>query len=645
MDSAVLGKAREFALKYGGAGCVVRSGYMVNSWGDTSERIHIYSATKGIGATLLGIALDEDKLRLTDRAMDHHPSIGVPPESNRQTGWLEEITIEHLATHTAGFEKDRGYAPLLFRPGSMFLYSDGGTNWLAECITLAYREDLYSLLKDRVLVHLGVSDQQLQWDVNDKRTDPIEGITRLPINAHIWTNAQVLARIGLLYLRRGVWKGRRIISRAFIEQLRQPIPRLGQVPTHPDSLLAPVGTTGHGLLWWNNADAHLPDVPTDAYWTYGLNSNLIIVVPSLDLVVSRTADKKADASSHPYRFPNGDIQPFLAPVVASVRGAKVTVTKPKPAYRPSPAIKGLTIDADRISIGNGDNWPITWGDDGGLYTVYCDGEGWGDRRFSMAMAKVSGRPPEVSGVNIPSPTGECGPDDTGFGKRGRKACGLVMADGVLYMWVRNLNSADGTGSSLAWSADCAQTWTWESWTLPECGYPVWLNAGRGYADGANDYLYFYFPDSPSAYAVTDRIDLGRVHRAKVTQRDAYEFFAGLDPANQPTWSNRFDERQGVFEHSGGCHRPCVTYNPGLKRYLLCTITTSGHFGLFDAPEPWGVWTSVYVTDEFSPSESPFAPQIPSKWISPDGTIFHLVYSCYPHGPYQFNIQKCILTLR
>ncbi|KPJ57822.1 MAG: hypothetical protein AMS16_00685 [Planctomycetes bacterium DG_58] len=646
MDSEVLGRGRDFALRHGGAGCVVRSGRLVCSWGDTTERIHVYSATKGIGATLLGLALDEGKLRLSDRAAEHHPDFGVPPESNRETGWLEEINILHLATHTAGFDKDRGYTALQFRPGSMFMYSDGGTNWLAECLTLAYGQDLYSLLTERVLVHLGVGKEQLMWDVNDKRPDPIEGIKRLPLNAHIWASADALARIGLLYLRGGEWNGRRIISREFIDQLRRPVAELARVPTHPNNQFG-LGMASHGLLWWNNADGRLPGVPTDAYWTHGLNDNLIIVVPSLDLVVSRTADRQADWQPNPYQFPDKNIEPFLAPVAASIRNTKVVtlpVEAPKPAYPPSRWIRGLIIEADRISIGHGDNWPMTWGDDGHLYTVYCDGQGWGDRRFSMAMAKVMGEPPGVSGVNIPSPTGEHGPDDTGYDIHGRKASGLVMADGVLYMWVRNLNPADGTGSSLAWSTDRARTWTWASWTLPECGYPVWLNAGRDYADGPDDYLYFYWPKSPSAYAVTDAIDLGRVHRDRATSRDEYEFFTGTDGEGRPTWRHRIDECRPVFESPAGCYRPCVTYNPGLRRYLLCTITPARHFGLFDAPQPWGPRTTARTTDRFGPGERRFAPQIPSKWINADGTVFHLVYSCHPCGPYKLNIQKCRLMV-
>ena len=45
------------------------------------------------------------------------------------------------------------------------------------------------------------------------------------------------------------------------------------------------------------------------------------------------------------------------------------------SYPPSSVIKSLTIEPGRQSIGDGDNWPITWADDGDLYTVYCDGRG------------------------------------------------------------------------------------------------------------------------------------------------------------------------------------------------------------------------------------------------------------------------------
>ena len=74
----------------------------------------------------------------------------------------------------------------------------------------------------------------------------------------------------------------------------------------------------------------------------------------------------------------------------------------------SRSIAGLSISPDRQSIGNGDNWPITWADDDAQFTVYCDGKGFGgdggDR--SMSLATITGSPPNVHGKNIASPSGQ-----------------------------------------------------------------------------------------------------------------------------------------------------------------------------------------------------------------------------------------------
>jgi hypothetical protein len=319
------------------------------------------------------------------------------------------------------------------------------------------------------------------------------------------------------------------------------------------------------------------------------------------------------------------------------------------SYPPSPVLKNLTIEPERQSIGDGDNWPITWADDGDLYTVYCDGKGFGggSGQGSMSLAKIAGTPPGHTGENIASATGH----RVGGGHGGRKASGLLMVNGVLYMWVRNL-ATNGTGSSLAWSSDHAKTWTWAEWSIPEIGYPVWLNAGRNYEAAQDDYAYLYSPDTPSAYQTADHMLLARVQKDRMTQNEHYQFFAGVDAAAKPRWSVRFEDRKPVFSSPGHCYRPEVVYHPGLKRYLLCTATSGSpewcgsaekSLGIFDAPTPWGPWTVVKEIPGWGGEENRFQPRIPAKWISPDGLSFWLLYSCFPKGPYQFNLQKCTLT--
>ena len=123
-----------------------------------------------------------------------------------------------------------------------------------------------------------------------------------------------------------------------------------------------------------------------------------------------------------------------------------------------------------------DNWPTTWGDDDAIYTAYGDGNGFEPllpEKLGLGFAKIMGSPTSFEGINIRSTTGE----NTGSGARGKKASGLLMVEGVLYMWVRNAGNAQ-----LAWSKDHAKTWTWSDWKLTASfGHPTFLNFGKNYA--------------------------------------------------------------------------------------------------------------------------------------------------------------------
>ena len=93
-------------------------------------------------------------------------------------------------------------------------------------------------------------------------------------------------------------------------------------------------------------------------------------------------------------------------------------------------------------------------------------------------------------------------------------------------------------------------------------------------------------------------------------------------------------RRPVFEDAvGGVGwNMSVSYNAGLKRYLLCTEhgeTHRGKPGIFDAPEPWGPWTTVLYEDAWGEGHillNTFSWLIPTKWQSADGCQFSLIFS-------------------
>src|SRR5262249_10838100 len=146
------------------------------------------------------------------------------------------------------------------------------------------------------------------------------------------------------------------------------------------------------------------------------------------------------------------------------------------------------------------------------------------------------------------------------GKDGKKASGMLMVDGVLYLWARNADNAQ-----LASSRDHGKTWQWADWKLSTSfGCPTFLNFGKNYSGARDDFVYVYSHDTDSAYRPADRMVLARVPKARILEQGAYEFFQGLDSQNQPLWTNRIDRRGAVFTHPGRCYRSGITYNTGLK---------------------------------------------------------------------------------
>jgi hypothetical protein len=129
----------------------------------------------------------------------------------------------------------------------------------------------------------------------------------------------------------------------------------------------------------------------------------------------------------------------------------------------------------------------------------------------------------------------------------------------------------------------------------------------------------------------------------ITDRNAYEFYSGIDTGGDPEWSGDIRQRKAMFTFPGGCNRIDVTYNAPLGRYLLVMRSRAqaggiDQFSIYDAPEPWGPWTTVFYTEDWDvdPGESA---HLPAKWISADGKTCHLVFA----GSDSFAVRQFTLT--
>lgn len=113
--------------------------------------------------------------------------------------------------------------------------------------------------------------------------------------------------------------------------------------------------------------------------------------------------------------------------------------------------------------------------------------------------------------------------------------------------------------------------------------------------------------------------------------------------------------QPVFSDPNGVALAGVVYAPALKRFLFTSFHTGpGQLGVFDAPEPWGPWTTVSYSKDWGKmgvTGEGLTCEFPQKWMSPDGLTLWSIFSVYGPGAKtgiqahdRFNLVKATLTL-
>jgi len=283
-----------------------------------------------VGGLSCALVLDDGRLTLDDPAARFIPSWRDDPGKSR-------ITLRHLGSHTSGvedaeaddqphdkltgwkgdfwkslavpndpFTTARDRAPLVFAPGERMAYSNPGIALLTYCVTAALRgaplPDVRQLLRERIMRPIGAADAE--WSVGNGQTFTVDGLPLVPSWGSGGYTARATARVGRLLLRGGDWDGRRLLSAEAI--------RL----TTSDA-----GTPGPcGIGWWSNQDGSCPGLPRDAFFGSGAGHQILLVVPSLDLVVVRFGGTLAKVGTDPGSFHQAYDRHLFAPLTAAIVG-------------------------------------------------------------------------------------------------------------------------------------------------------------------------------------------------------------------------------------------------------------------------------------------------------------------------------------
>lgn len=633
---------------------IIRNDTVVCSWfaegfEDSIRGHYTASLAKSIvsGMSLLA-AMDDELIRPDDPAARYIPQWSGDYKKSK-------ISIRQLAGHTSGIEDaevpgmnthmelpgwkgqfwrqepdpfsvSRDSAPVIFTPGQQYHYSNPGIAMLNYAVTAALKggpgQDIRSYLRDRIYRPIGIQDSE--YSVGYGKSIILDSLSLVGGWGGGSFTANAAARVGRLMLRQGNWQGKQLIDTAWIrEALSFEETNNLTYPSEREKGENPFLATTLG--WYSNHDGIWKYLPRDAFAGAGAQNQLLLVIPSLDLIVVRFG-AQLDTTRKKISPEQAAVEWLFNPVMDAFEAAP---------YPKSDLITGIEFapaeEVVRLAQGS-DNWPATWGDDDQLYTAYGDGRGFSpyeEIKLSLGLAKISGNPPDIQGVNIPSPSGE----RVGDGKFGPKASGMLMVDGVLYMLVRNVQN-----SQLAWSEDHGISWTWAHWKFSSgMGCPTFLNYGENYRGARDNYVYLYAADTESAYLPGDAMTLARVPKSEIRDRDRYEYFSGYDAENKAIWKGDFKSHRSVFNNPGRCYRSGITYNKGLKRYLWCQVFPipsgenkggprfDGGMGIYEAPEPWGPWKTVYYSLKWDMGPGETA-SLPPKWMSEDGKTCNYLFS-------------------
>jgi CubicO group peptidase (beta-lactamase class C family) len=274
--------AREYSKSIGSSAVmIIVDGVVLDEWGETAKRFRCHSMRKSFLSALYGIYAKEGKIDLSS-TLDELGIDDIDPALTAEEKRAKVIDLLRARSgvyHPAGAETPemRALRPQRgsHKPGTYWYYNNWDFNALGTIFEQRTKTTIAEAFKQRIAEALRMEDFRLE-DV---------GYAREAQSIHaaypFRMSARDAARFGLLYLRKGEWRGKQIVPKEWIKESTKPHSRLGE-----SGIYGIYG--GYGYMWWVAVDGkHFPGVNLGegAYSAQGLGGQYIVVVPYLNLVV------------------------------------------------------------------------------------------------------------------------------------------------------------------------------------------------------------------------------------------------------------------------------------------------------------------------------------------------------------------------
>jgi CubicO group peptidase (beta-lactamase class C family) len=244
----------------------------------------LYSLSKSFTSTAVGFAVSEGKLHVEDRVVSFFPA--ELPE--KPSDHLRALRIKDLLTMSAGNAKEPTRSmveqpdwvkaflawPIENPPGTQFLYNSAATYMLSAIVQQVTGQRVLDYLQPRLFGPLDIHSPT--WE-NCPRG----------INVGGWglsVQTESLAKVGQLYLRKGVWQGRQVLPARWVEEatsfkIQQPAPAKPSRPNDQNDWLQ-----GYCYQFWRCRH--------NAFRGDGAFGQFMVVMPERDAVVVITGESR-----------------------------------------------------------------------------------------------------------------------------------------------------------------------------------------------------------------------------------------------------------------------------------------------------------------------------------------------------------------
>jgi CubicO group peptidase (beta-lactamase class C family) len=289
-----LGETRAVVIIHHGR--LVAERYMPGFTAET--RLLSWSAAKSITHALAGIAvrrglIDIDKPMANPRWATDDPRARIPwrhwlnmvdGQEYRDIG-VVDLTRNDAVRMLWGVGRLDVAAfsaslPLNYTPGTFWNYNSGGYILISDVLARVFgaratpaerRARMAAVLRDELFGPIGMRSAQPEFDAAGNFVGA----------ALLYATARDFARFGLLYLRDGVWAGRRILPEGWVDFARTKTPADNCDIYGAGFWITP--PSGRGKPF----PAMVQQGPRDLFFAHGHEGQLIVIVPSKDLVVVR----------------------------------------------------------------------------------------------------------------------------------------------------------------------------------------------------------------------------------------------------------------------------------------------------------------------------------------------------------------------